>query len=397
MRRTALLAVAAGFMLVSSACATSPRVDEPTTESTTAPRATAAASTTVTASTMTTTISPDELAVSELEAYVVDHVAAGSFSGVVAVAEDGVLAMQEAAGLANRDLGTPNRFDTRFNLGSMDKMFTAVAIMQLVERGIVSVDDTVGDYLRWYPNPEVADGITVHQLLTHTSGMGDYFDSEQYLDQNDQIDSLDDYLALFVDEPLLFEPGSQFGYSNSGYIVLGLIIEAVSGEDYYQYVQEQVFRPSGMNRTGCLGLDANVPDLAVGYTSLDWEGNDTGDIRENTPMLPQRGGSAGGCYSTAPDLLAFANAIQRNLLLGEEATHTLLEGKVNVVETVEYAYGFFIRSVGGVRKLGHGGGFPGVCGILSIYPDPGVTVATLSNSDQDCIAIDETAGDILTR
>jgi CubicO group peptidase (beta-lactamase class C family) len=257
--------------------------------------------------------------------------------------------------------------------------------------------EKVGAYLPDYPNPEVADSVTIHQLLMHTSGLGNYFDSPLYLDRHDQIRSLADYLSLFVDEPLRFQPGAQFGYSNSGYIVLGLIIEAVSGQSYYEYVQAHIFEPSGMRDTACYELDAGTPNLASGYTTFNWYGDDTGQITDNASMLPMRGGSAGGGYSTAPDLLAFSKALFNHQLLSPESTELVMKGKIQLRDNVQYAYGFFDMIVQGHRRVGHGGGFPGICSMLNIYPELGYTVVILSNSDGDCVEVNDAITEALLK
>ena len=351
-----------------------------------------------------TSIPPTETAqlsidkrVALIQTYLEDQAALGDFSGSVLIAEGGIPVFQQAFGLADRSLDLTNQIDTKFNLGSMDKMFTAVAIMQLVERGELSLDEKVGEYLLDYPDLEIAETVTIHHLLTHTSGMGNYFDSPLYEETHDQIRSLDDYLTLFAGTPLQFPPGGQFGYSNSGYFVLGLIIEAVSGQSYYDYVHEHIFDPAGMDDTASYEYDAGTPNLAVGYTTLDWEGNDNGQITDNTSMLPLRGGSAGGGYSTAPDLLAFSNALLNYQLLSPDSTRLLLEGKVPLLNNSQYAYGFFDRRVHGQRVVGHGGGFPGICSILSMYPELEYTVIVLTNSDNDCRAVDEFIAETLLK
>jgi len=321
--------------------------------------------------------------------------AEGEFSGTVLIAADGVPVLQAAYGMADRSLGAPNRIDTKFNLGSLDKMFTAVAILQLVEQGAVSLDGTVGDYMPDYPNPDVAASVTIDQLLTHTGGLGDYFDVPGYLDACGEIRSLGDYFALIADEPLLFEPGSRMGYSNAGYIVLGLVIEAVSGMSYFDYVRDDLFAPSGMTDTACYELDAGVENLASGYTNRDWDENELEEPVANTSMLPVRGGSAGGGYSTAPDLLAFANALMRHELLTASSTELATTGKVSIRDGVSYAYGFFDRIVEGHRTIGHGGGFPGICSMLNIYPDLGYIVVVLSNSDWGCVGVNEAINEVL--
>jgi D-alanyl-D-alanine carboxypeptidase len=327
--------------------------------------------------------------VSEIRSFVNGQADDHQFSGTVLVAYQGTSVFQAAYGLADRNLNISNKIETKYNLGSMDKMFTAVAILQLVEQGKLSIYAKVGEYLPDYPDPEIASTVTIHELLTHTSGMGNYFDSPAYLDSHDQIRSIDDYFSLFIDTPLMFPAGSQFAYSNSGYIVLGMIIEALSGQSYYDFVWEHIFEPSGMVDTACYELDGDVLDLAIGYTSLDRYGNDAGQINDNFSMLPMRGGSAGGGYSTAPDLLSFSNALLNYQLLSPESTLLLMKGKVQIADNVQYAYGFFDRVVQGYRKVGHGGGFPGICSILSIYPELDYTAIVLSNSDDDCVDVDE--------
>jgi CubicO group peptidase (beta-lactamase class C family) len=169
-----------------------------------------------------------------------------------------------AYGLADRETAQPNDTDTRFNLGSVGKMFTGVAIAQLVEQGQLSFDDTIGEYLTGFPE-DVADEITIDQLLTHTSGMGDFM-RDGYPDQAKAAETATDLLALIVDEPLLFEPGTRESYSNSGYVVLGAIIEAISGQSYYDYVRAHIFDPAGMTSTEWFIPGEDTDNTAKGYT-----------------------------------------------------------------------------------------------------------------------------------
>jgi CubicO group peptidase (beta-lactamase class C family) len=333
---------------------------------------------------------PDRSTVAgEIGAGIQELAAQGRFSGAVLIAQDGEPLLKQAYGLADRARDLPNQVDTKFNLGSMDKMFTAVAIMQLVEQGRLALDDTIADHLPDYPNQEVAKAVTIHQLLTHTSGLGDYFESDRYDELHDQIRSVGDYLPLFVDAPLEFEPGEQFRYSNSGFIVLGLIIEEVTGRSYYDYVRLNIFEPSGMTDTGAYELDAGVPNLAWGYTRFDAEYNETDEIKNYSFWMPMRGGSAGGGFSTVEDLLRFGNALLDHRLLSPASTELVLAGKVRMGERGQYAYGFMDRMVENQRVVGHGGGAPGICSLLSIYLDLGYTTIVLTNSDQDCLAADE--------
>jgi D-alanyl-D-alanine carboxypeptidase len=311
----------------------------------------------------------------------------GPFAGAVLIAKDGAPVHMAAYGLASRSPDVPNQTDTRFNLGSMDKIFTAVAIMQLVERGWLSLDGSIHDYWPDYPNQEVARKVTIHHLLTHSSGMGDCFEGDFFTTPKDQLRTVEGYLPLFVDDGLQFEPGTRFAYSNEGYIVLGLIVEKVTGQSYWDVVQENVYRPSGMSHTGAYELDAEVPNRAIGYTTQDAQGNETATLADNTPLMPIKGTPAGGGYSTVEDLLNFSQALLGHRLLSLESTELLLAGKVEVREGSQYAYGFFDMTIGGRRAVGHGGGAPGVCTFLEMYPDSGHTVIVLSNTDQGCFPV----------
>ncbi|NTV72525.1 MAG: beta-lactamase family protein [Azonexaceae bacterium] len=214
-----------------------------------------------------------------------------------------------------------NLVDTKFNLGSMNKMFTAVAILQLVEQGKLSVGDRIIDVLPDYPNREVPAEVTIDQLLTHTAGMGDCFTGDFFTTPPEQLKTVAGYLPLFVDKPLQFEPGTQYAYSNEDYIVLGLIIEKITGQSYFDYVRENVYALAGMVNTDAFDLDTPVPNLAIGYTTQDAEGNQTGELADNTPLMPVKGTPAGGGYSTAGDLLSFKEALLGNKLLSPEFTN----------------------------------------------------------------------------
>jgi CubicO group peptidase (beta-lactamase class C family) len=166
----------------------------------------------------------------------------------------------------------------------------------------------------------------------------------------------------------------------------------VTGQSYWDYVGEKLFAPAGMANSGAYDLEAEVPNRATGYTTLDAEGNETGSPAENTGLMPVVGTPAGGSYSTVEDLLRFADALLSYRLLSPESTELLLEGKVEIREGRQYAYGFFDRTIRGQRVVGHGGGAPGVCTMMDFFFDSGYTVIVLSNSDQDCVPVLEFLG-----
>jgi CubicO group peptidase (beta-lactamase class C family) len=300
--------------------------------------------------------------------------ASGRFAGAVLVARGGRTLFEGAYGQADRERNVPNSLDTRFRIGSMNKMFTAVAILQLVQQGKIRLDAPIGTYLGGYPNADVASKVTVHHLLTHTGGTGDIF-GPQFTAKRLELRTIGDYLKLYGERGLDYEPGARWAYSNYGFILLGAIVERVGGESYYDYVARHVFAPAGMTATGSAPEDSAVAARSVGYTRF------LGDtLARNTETLPWRGTSAGGGYSTVRDLARFATALLEHRLLDARHTELLTTGKVDAFGG-SYAYGFVDRTNAGVRLVGHGGGAPGMNGELFVEPRSGTVVAVLANLD----------------
>lgn len=295
------------------------------------------------------------------------------FSGTLLVARHGKVLFDGAWGPANRAVNKPNTLDTQFNLGSMNKMFTAVSILQLVEAGKVSLQATVGTYLPDYPNRDVAEKVTVRELLNHTGGTGDFF-SPEWAAQKDSIREHADYLKLLGARGLDHEPGKEFRYSNYGFVLLGAIIERVSGMSYYDYVDQHIFKPAGMRATDSLPKTMKRPDRAIAYTKRNgaWVENDG---------LPYRGTGAGGGYSTVGDLLKFAQALEAGKLISLKSLHEATEVQTPPGNDRAYGYGFGPEGEGALRSYGHGGGTLGVNGQLRIFPELGVVVVGLSNLD----------------
>jgi D-alanyl-D-alanine carboxypeptidase len=262
--------------------------------------------------------------------------AAGTFSGAVLIAKDGKPVVKQANGFANRQRRLPNAVGTRFNIGSLGKSLTAVATAQLVQQARLSFDDPIGKYLSGFP-PEIADRVTIGQLLTNTSGLGDVF--------------------------MRWHPTAP---------VLGAIVEAVSGQNYYDHVRESVFKPAGMTHTGWYTRD-QVPNMAHGYTQVDTSGTWIA------------GNPSGGAYSTVGDLLRFAQALLEHKLLSPQMTKIVLTGKVDTPRPgpapTKYGYGFEEQFRNGVRIVGNGGGEPGVEAQLRIFPRLGDTVIALTNQE----------------
>ena len=297
---------------------------------------------------------PEQAALDSISALLTQQTSADAFSGAVIVAKRGEPLLRKAYGLADREHNVPNLPDTKFNLGSIGKTFTQIAIARLMAEGKLTADDTLGKFLPDYPNADARHKVTVQMLLDHRSGIGDFFGPEFVNAPKDQIRGLKDYLPFFAAKPLKFAPGSQEQYSNGGYVVLGLIIEKLSGKSYYDYAKETVFDPAGMKDTGSFMSDEIIANRAIGYTRR-WDmqaEKDSPELRSNVLMQPGRGSSAGGGYSTADDMLRFANA--------------LASGKIHSREGA---------------SMGIAGGSPGVNATMETGLPGGYTIIVLCNLD----------------
>ncbi len=242
---------------------------------------------------------------------------AGQFSGTILVARGAQTVWQGAYGLANRDNRTPNEAGTRFDVGSIAKSFTRIAIGQLLEQGKLKLTDNVGQYLPGYPNPVVREKVTISQLLDMRSGIGDFFGEKFSQAPKDKIRTLRDYLPFFASDPLEFEPGTKQRYSNGGYIVLGLIIESITGQSYYDYVQKNIFERAGMKDSSFGFRSSGDPKQAIGYTTMSALGADSpaGERHSNLGLMPARGSSAGSAQSTVADLLRYVQALSSGKLI----------------------------------------------------------------------------------
>lgn len=318
----------------------------------------------------------DNAAISkEMEGFLKRLAEADVFSGAVLLAKDGVPVYKAAYGIANKDYGVPNKIDTKFNLGSMNKMFTAMAIAQLVEKGKLSFDDPLSKFTPDFPDAESAKKIQVKHLLSHTAGLGGYF-SKRYQDMSrNKLRTVDDMMALAKqDEKLLFEPGSKWQYSNTGMLVLGKIIEVVSGQSYFDYVRENIYKPAEMVNTDAYELDKVNPNLAVGYHKTF---TDNGIVWSNNVFQHvMRGGPQGGGYSTVEDLLRFDQALRGGKLVSPAMVKVLTTPKPEL-NSPNYGYGFAANTTNGTA--GHSGGFTGIHSNMDMFLDSGWTAIVMSN------------------
>lgn len=258
------------------------------------------------------------------------------FSGAVLVAKDGNPVFKKAYGLASKTYQVPNRIDTKFNLASLGKWFTSVAIAQLAEAGKIRFDDPIGRYLKDFPR-EAAEKVTIRHLLQMRSGWGDYWDNETYQNKRDNLRTVPDYIAFLKDLPLEFEPGTQMIHSNTSFMVLGAIVEAVSGKDFDTYVREHILNPAGMvNTYPCASRDEPMENVATGYTNHNpFDPDKTGYQWSNVYFMAASGTPAGGGYSTVEDFLAFDTALRNHQLLNEKYTNFILNRyQGNVQEAV---------------------------------------------------------------
>jgi len=297
---------------------------------------------------------------------------ADTFSGAALVAHGKDVLLSLAVGEADKGFHVKNDVETRFNLGSMNKMFTSVAIAQLAEQGKLSYDDRLSKYVdeSWLPH-EVTERITLRHLLTHSSGLGSYFNDTYQRSSRELFRKVDDYKPLVQGEKPAFEPGTRWSYSNTGMLLLGVVIEKVTGKDYFDWIREHVYAPAGMTRTDCYEMDQPVENLAIGY---ERDATSAQGWRNNLYQHVIKGGPAGGGFSTVGDLHRFALAMLECKLVSVETLDTLWTDALGA----DYGYGFAVRDEP-QKIVGHSGGFPGISSNLDIFTESGYVVAVLSN------------------
>lgn len=309
-----------------------------------------------------------------VEARAASRAAKDQFSGALLLAQNGRVLFQKAYGLASRADHKPNTLDTQFRFGSMGKMFTAVAIMQLVEGGKIDLGAPVGRYLADYPNRDIATKVTVANLLTHTGGTGDIFGPDFDLLRS-SLSSTKDYVNLYGNRAPEFAPGARKSYSNFGFIILGRIVEQVSGLKYDGYIRKYIFEPAGMTETGNQPESAALPHRAVSYMGTGAR------LKDASETLPLNGTAAGGGYSTVGDFNRFVDGITSHRLLRSETLEKLISGGVTMADGQFAGFDFGGTMAGTGRFIGHGGGAPGMSGSLQHFLKSGVTVIVLANRD----------------
>lgn len=304
-----------------------------------------------------------------------------AFSGSVLIAQEDSILLKAGYGMADIENNVPNSPQTRFRIGSVTKQFTAAAILLLQAQGKIDVEERVCSYIPDCPNEWKE--ITIHQLLTHTSGLPDSWQFYQDKNQPDIVYEPDEIIGWFKDAPLDFAPGEQFSYSNTGYLLLGYLLEVMSGQPYEVFLRQQIFEPLEMTNTGYAHDDIS---LAIGYSYKDFE------AKYINPSLAY---SAGGLYSTVEDLYLWDRSFYTEELLPRQLVDEIFESYVSVpyfpyappYDEISYGYGWFIGERMGHCVAGHGGTYSGFRALIEHYPDDEISIIILSNLESSDITV----------
>ena len=330
------------------------------------------------------TSASDDAEISEkVDAYIAAEMRTEKMPGLaLAVVRDGQIIKARGYGLANIELDVPVKAETIFQTGSVGKQFTATAVMMLVEDGKIRLDDPIGKYL---PSaPATWKNITVRNLLTHTYGIHDY-ETESLKKKGPAFVNLrndyteDDLFKKFSGLPLDFPPGSQWRYSNSGYVILGILIHKVTGQFYGDVLQERIFRPLGMTSTRIISEADIIPNRAAGYRLVN------GEIKNQEWVSPTLNTTADGAlYTNVVDMAKWDAALYTEKLLKQGSLNQMWTPvRLNDGKTAEYGFGWDINRVNGHRLIEHGGAWQGFTTQISRYVDDKFTVIVLTNLDSE--------------
>ena len=287
------------------------------------------------------------------------------FSGTILVAQNDEIIEERAYGKSSIEYNVKNNIDTKFNIASITKLFTAVATLQLYEQGKLELNRPIGTYLPNYPNKLVRDSITVHQLLTHTSGLNNFYVSDLDKIRNLKYKEISEFVPVFVNDTLLYKPGTKYDYSGTGFVVLGLIIENISGDSSYNYVENNILKPAQLFETTDLEIDSIVENKASGYTSMFGENK----ILKKNDYYLTKASPAGFYYSTTKDLFNFSKALRNFKLLEKETTLLMFEPKVKGYNT-HLGYGIDVDNRYNQTILGNSGGWYGIqCELMDFMED----------------------------
>lgn len=320
-------------------------------------------------------------AADRVDRYIGDFLASRHIPGAaVLVTRNGRILKNSGYGFANLETGTRVTSETVFEIGSMTKQFTAAGVMLLVEEGRLRLDDPIANFFSGAPAEWRT--ITIRHLLGHTSGIQNHVAVPGFMDQfktsvtGRTWPERDDLMSSFFQLPFEFAPGESWAYDNTGYILLGMIIEQASGKSYWEFLDERIFKPAGMNRTRATNPKATIKNRASGYGWI-------GDRWENRPVLsPHVAFSAGSLVSTVGDVARWDAALRSGKILKKESLAMMrTPGRLNdgSVAPFDYGFGWFIDRISGRLRIQHDGGTPGFSSIMQQYPEDGLTVIILAN------------------
>jgi len=317
-----------------------------------------------------------------IDKYMVAEAGIREFNGSVMVVQKGTTIYQKAFGMADMELNVPNINTTKYRIGSVTKQFTAACILQLAEQGKLNVDDKLTKYIPDYPK---GDSITIHMLLCHTSGIKNYTSLPEFWPKSILPLSKDSMIAIFKHKPLDFSPGTKFSYSNSGYYLLGVIVEKVSGKNFSDYLLENVIRKAGLNNTAMDRLDSILLNRAKGYDKSRFGG------WQHAQYISMEGPySAGAMFSTTEDLVKWTKALHNNQVISAGYTKKMMTPNLD-----QYGYGIGIDSFKTHPRVSHNGGIPGFSSSLAYYPQDDLCVVAISNTGYNSDKISESLAAIM--
>ncbi|NBI27547.1 serine hydrolase domain-containing protein [Chengkuizengella marina] len=321
----------------------------------------------------------------DLNSFVSESVMDIKFSGVILVKDEKEVIFENAYSYSNRSEEILNTVNTRFGIASGCKLFTAIAISQLVDKGILNYHTLLKDCLD-IKFPYFDESISIHHLLTHSSGIPDYFDEDVMDNYEDlwkyrpmyQVKDLKGFLPMFQNKKMMFIPGERFHYNNAGFIILGLIIEQHTGIGFTEYIEKHIFQVCNMNDSGYFSLDHLPKNTALGYIENEQEGT----WRTNIYSVPIKGGADGGAFITSPDMMKLWEGLFSYHLLSEKCTKLLLTPHIREKDDEFYGYGIWIRKRKNKIFKFHVMGYdPGVSFHSAFYPDSGIKIVIPSNKD----------------
>ena len=316
-----------------------------------------------------------------LEEYMQAQVDVKGFSGAVMVMKQNKMLLKKGYGMADREWNVANTTDGKFRIGSVTKQFTAACILQLIESGRLSLDDKLS---KFYPDFPKGDSVTIHMLLNHTSGIASYTDQRNFMDVATLPWSKDSIISYFKNLPYNFSPGNGWRYNNSGYYLLGCIIEKVSGQSYSNYLQQNIFDKLGMKNTGVDRLDSVLTMRAKGYSRVGKKTVNADYISMEWPF------SAGVLYSTLDDLYKWDRSLYNNSVLSNASKEKMFTpGRSN------YGYGFVIDSIEKHLHIWHNGGIPGFSTNFSRFVNDDLCIVVFSNNESNVDFISIALADIL--